>query len=289
MGENLPQTLSNTPRGSPTPQRDIHASQGLEAHGPPYKQTQSWPGYSSPQDQHPGCCRHRGPDEHPQSCHPQVPGIQPRHTHTKVQARVVSGSQLDVRGDIFLLVRSLDPSNLRYALRDTAAYAPPQFKHNTPRTMLSCIDESPCRTIRSQTKEKISRLQVSLITRCRVSAYNICETQTLPMMRGSPSPISKPIACYTPRHSMIIEPRTINQEVKPQLFYATPDDLLKRTNSTTPPLPPVHPTDLPDIANIATSYCGPTSWVLEPISSKTLSHTVRAKHLSKLHTEANDL
>ena len=126
------------------------------------------------------------------------------------------------------------------ALRNTAAYASPQFEPNTPRTMLSCIDESPCQTIGLPTRENIPKLRVSLITRCSVSAYNTCATQPLPTMRVIPSPMNKPIACHT---------------------------------------------DPPD--NIETRYCSPTSWVSKPVSSMTLSHTVRAQHLSKQHLEAN--
>ena len=100
---------------------------------------------------------------------------------------------------------------------NVAAYAPPQLAPTTPSTTPSCSGESPCscpaRTTGPRTKvghpypatdENIPKLKAFLIHQFKSSAFNVCETQPLPMMMGSPPlqphvPLTtKPVACHTP-------------------------------------------------------------------------------------------
>ena len=83
-----------------------------------------------------------------------------------------------------------------------AAHAPRKLEPNTPRTTLTCIDKSPCRTIGLQTRENVQKLRVSLITKCRVSA-NACHTN-LPDIGQikTTSWVSRPVSPITLSHTV---------------------------------------------------------------------------------------
>ena len=100
---------------------------------------------------------------------------------------------------------------------NAAAYASPQLEPKTPSTTPSCSGKSPCncpvRTLGPQTKvslpypateENIPKLRESMLDRYRASAFNVCKTELLPMIKGSPPlqlhvpSTSKPFACHVP-------------------------------------------------------------------------------------------
>ena len=119
-----------------------------------------------------------------------------------------------------------------------------------------------------QSKESVPKLKVSLVDRTRAS-FDICETQPLPVMNGSP-----PLKLLT-------------QAQAASKKDVTPNSRSRWTTSPAPPLPTIPPIDHLNIANMKADYCFPTLGYRDLLASH--GHMVQPKSQSKEHQEAGDL